>query len=275
MICSFGIHNIHQRTNITEGGVIGMMLLIDHWLHLSPAYITPVLDASCYLLAFKILGGNFIKMSLISTSCISLFYNLSPAYITPVLDASCYLLAFKILGGNFIKMSLISTSCISLFYKLWEQFPPILPDLSGHPLIAAVLGGLFVGVGVGLIVRQGGSSGGDDALALVIAHLTHWRLSRSYPAGPVRTPSDRCGPWRSVCGRGRRLDRAAGRLQRRRRCPGAGDLSSDPLAAVPLVSVYRPDGAGFVPQLYPRPPDRVFPGHGDHLVLPDRLDQGL
>ncbi len=138
MICSFGIHNIHQRTNITEGGVIGMMLLIDHWLHLSPAYITPVLDASCYLLAFKILGGNFIKMSL------------------------------------------ISTSCISLFYKLWEQFPPMLPDLSGHPLIAAVLGGLFVGVGVGLIVRQGGSSGGDDALALVIAHLTHWRLSRSY-----------------------------------------------------------------------------------------------
>lgn len=127
-----------SRTNITEGGVIGMMLLIDHWLHLSPAYITPVLDASCYLLAFKILGGNFIKMSL------------------------------------------ISTSCISLFYKLWEQFPPILPDLSGHPLIAAVLGGLFVGVGVGLIVRQGGSSGGDDALALVIAHLTHWRLSRSY-----------------------------------------------------------------------------------------------
>ena len=138
MICSFGIHNIHQRTNITEGGVIGMMLLIDHWLHLSPAYLTPVLDASCYLLAFKILGGNFIKMSL------------------------------------------ISTSCISLFYKLWEQFPPMLPDLSGHPLIAAVLGGLFVGVGVGLIVRQGGSSGGDDALALVISHLTHWRLSRSY-----------------------------------------------------------------------------------------------
>lgn len=138
MICSFGIHNIHQRTNITEGGVMGMMLLIDHWMHLSPAYITPVLDASCYLLAFKILGGNFIKMSL------------------------------------------ISTSCISLFYKLWEQFPPMLPDLSGHPLIAAVLGGLFVGVGVGLIVRQGGSSGGDDALALVISHLTHWRLSRSY-----------------------------------------------------------------------------------------------
>ena len=138
MICTFGIHNIHQRTNITEGGVIGLMLLVEHWLKISPAYITPMLDAACYLLAFKFLGGNFIKISIIST----LF--------------------------------------VSVFYKIWELFPPMLPDLSEYPLIAAVLGGIFVGVGVGLIVRQGGSSGGDDALALTISHVSHWKLSRSY-----------------------------------------------------------------------------------------------
>lgn len=138
MICSFGIHNIHQRTNITEGGIIGLMLLIEHWLGISPAYITPVLDALCYLLAFKILGGQFIKMAA------------------------------------------ISTLCISGFYKVWELFPPMLPDLSAYPLVAAILGGLFVGVGVGLIIRQGGSSGGDDALALVISHAFHCRLSWSY-----------------------------------------------------------------------------------------------
>lgn len=49
-----------------------------------------------------------------------------------------------------------------------------------YPLLAAVFGGLFVGVGVGLIVRTGGSSGGDDALALTIAHVTRCRLSRAY-----------------------------------------------------------------------------------------------
>ena len=43
-----------------------------------------------------------------------------------------------------------------------------------------VLGGCFVGIGVGIIVRQGGSSGGDDALALVISKVSGWRLSRSY-----------------------------------------------------------------------------------------------
>ena len=67
-----------------------------------------------------------------------------------------------------------------MFYKLWEQFPPMLPDLSGHPLVAAVLGALFVGIGVGIIVRQGGSSGGDDALALVISKVSKCRLSFAY-----------------------------------------------------------------------------------------------
>ena len=137
-ICTFGIHNIHQRTGITEGGVIGLMLLIEHW------------------------GG------------------LSPAIITPVLDTVCYLLALRYLGWEFLRSSAISTLCVSLFYKLWECFPPMLPDLSDRPLLAAVCGGLFVGVGVGLIVRQGGSSGGDDALALVISKLTRCRLSRTY-----------------------------------------------------------------------------------------------
>lgn len=138
MICSFGIHNIHQRTNITEGGVIGLMLFTEHWLKLSPAYITPILDIACYLLAFRFLGGRFIKISIIST-----FF-------------------------------------VSLFYKIWELFPPMLPDLSNRPLIAAVLGGMFVGIGVGLIVRQGGSSGGDDALALSISHLLRWQIGRAH-----------------------------------------------------------------------------------------------
>ena len=72
-VCTFGIHNIHQRVGITEGGVIGMMLLAENWLGVSPAVITPVLDLTCYLLAFKYLGGGFIKISVISTLSVSAF----------------------------------------------------------------------------------------------------------------------------------------------------------------------------------------------------------
>ena len=56
----------------------------------------------------------------------------------------------------------------------------MLPDLSSDPLIASITGGLFIGIGCGLVVRQGASSGGDDALALVISKITGWKISRAY-----------------------------------------------------------------------------------------------
>lgn len=36
-ILSFGLYNIHEQTQVTEGGVLGMTLLLQHWLGLSPA----------------------------------------------------------------------------------------------------------------------------------------------------------------------------------------------------------------------------------------------
>ena len=41
-------------------------------------------------------------------------------------------------------------------------------------------GALFVGIGVGIVVREGGAAGGDDALALVISKRTGWRISQAY-----------------------------------------------------------------------------------------------
>lgn len=139
-IGSFGITNIHQRVDITEGGVLGMILLLNHWTGLSPSILSPLLDLLCYALAFRLLGWDFIKVSA------------------------------------------VSTVSLAAFFRLWEQFPPVLPDLSGYPLLAAVLGGMFVGIACGLILRQGGSSGGDDALALIISKLTRCRIARAYLA---------------------------------------------------------------------------------------------
>ena len=137
-ILTFGVHNIHQRVDITEGGIIGAMLLIEHWLGIPAAVITPVLDIACYAMALRFFGGKFIMISM------------------------------------------VSTMSVAGFYEIWDLLPPLLPDLSGMPAIAAVLGGLFVGMGTGIILRQGGSGGGDDALALTISSVTGWKLAWAY-----------------------------------------------------------------------------------------------
>lgn len=137
-ITTFGIYNIHQQADITEGGILGMVLLFHFWLGVSSSLLSPVLDTLSYLLGFRYLGKEFLKTSI------------------------------------------FATICMAGFFRLWELFPPVLPSLADMPVLAAILGGCFIGCGCGLVVRQGASSAGDDALALVISKLTHWRISRAY-----------------------------------------------------------------------------------------------
>ncbi len=137
-ILAFGLYNVHALSGVTEGGILGMTLLLHHWFDISPALSGLVMNAACYLLGWKLLGREFIAYSIVA-------------------------------GGGF-----------SVVYAVCEQFDPLWPRLAEQPLLAALLGALFVGVGVGLSVRAGGAPGGDDALAMSISAVTHWKLQWAY-----------------------------------------------------------------------------------------------
>ena len=138
VILAFGLYHIHSFSGVTEGGVLGTTLLLDHWLHLSPAVTGFVLNAVCFLFGWRVLGKEFVVYSLIAS------------------------LSF------------------SAAYAAVEQFPPLWPNLYAMPLLAAVIGAAFVGVGAGLSVWSGGASGGDDALAMALSHITHRPIEQIY-----------------------------------------------------------------------------------------------
>lgn len=75
-ILAFGLYNVHRQSSITEGGVLGLMLLLDHWLGITPAILTPALDVVCYLIGFRFLGRDFAKRSLVATFSFALWYAL-------------------------------------------------------------------------------------------------------------------------------------------------------------------------------------------------------
>ena len=75
-ILSFGIQNIHQRTAITEGGVIGLVLLINHWLGVPASVASPLLDAASYALAFKFLGWDFLLSAGVASVGLAGFYRI-------------------------------------------------------------------------------------------------------------------------------------------------------------------------------------------------------
>ena len=36
-ILAFGLYNIHSVSNVTEGGILGLTLLLEYWLGISPS----------------------------------------------------------------------------------------------------------------------------------------------------------------------------------------------------------------------------------------------
>lgn len=74
MILAFGMYNIHSLAPITEGGVLGLTLLLRHWLNITPAVTSVILTGLCYLIGIKTLGREFIIYSVFSGGGFALFY---------------------------------------------------------------------------------------------------------------------------------------------------------------------------------------------------------
>lgn len=74
IILAFGLYHVHSCSGVTEGGVLGMTLLLQYWFHISPAVTGFVLNAACYLFGAKQLGREFIFYSVFSTAGFSLTY---------------------------------------------------------------------------------------------------------------------------------------------------------------------------------------------------------
>ena len=75
-IQALGLSSIHAFAEVTEGGVFGATLLLDHWFAISPALSALALNALCYLLGFRTLGKDFLLYSALCSLAYSLFYAL-------------------------------------------------------------------------------------------------------------------------------------------------------------------------------------------------------
>lgn len=101
-IVAFGLFNVHGQSGITEGGVFGATLLIQHWTGISPAVSEIVLDVICYAMGFAFLGRRFLVDSLIATCAYSGFFVLfeSMGYMLPNLGHMPVLAA--VIGALFV-----------------------------------------------------------------------------------------------------------------------------------------------------------------------------
>lgn len=135
-----------------------------------------VVGAACVALALnwflvpnRIAGGGVTGLGTV------VFYTLGvPVGVTMLaVNVPLFVVALRKLGAHFGAKTLAGTVAVAVFTDL---FAPLTTALTTDPALAAVYGGALSGVGIGLVFRSGGSTGGTD----IIAQLLHrWlRLGR-------------------------------------------------------------------------------------------------
>lgn len=101
-ILAFGLYHVHAFSGITEGGVLGMTLLLQHWFHVSPAISGFLMNFACYFLGWRVLGKTFVLYSMIAGGGFSIFYMIFEQFQPLWPNLSQYPLIAAILGAIFV-----------------------------------------------------------------------------------------------------------------------------------------------------------------------------
>ena len=101
-ILAFGLYHIHSFSGVTEGGQLGLSLLLDHWFHISPAITTACINAICYWIGWKNLGKPFIAHSAVATVGFSVCYRIVQQFPPLWPELAEMPLAAAMLGALFV-----------------------------------------------------------------------------------------------------------------------------------------------------------------------------
>ena len=109
-----------------------------------------------FILPFELVSGGVSGIALLT----NYLWNLPIGVVTMALNVPLLLAGFKGLGRDFF----CKTMFMIIFSSVLTDMAGFLPVFEGDILLAAIFGGILKGIGYGLIIRTGGTSGGVDVI---------------------------------------------------------------------------------------------------------------
>lgn len=111
------------------------------------------------LIPHQLLSGGISGVSMI----IGYFTNWNIGYLYLLLNLPVIVWGLLVIGRRYIVLSVISVILTSWFLQLVQP-----ASITKDPLLGAVFGGLLVGLGSGMSLRAGGSTGGFDIIGSIL-----------------------------------------------------------------------------------------------------------
>lgn len=123
---------------------------------------------SAFMVPHGIIMGGATGMGL----TISHYFPIDLSLIIFIVNAILFVLGAVVLGKKFALTTIISTFVYPTFLSVVRQIPGV-ANMTDNIMLATIYGGALLGLGIGLIVRVGASTGGTDILALVFNKWFH------------------------------------------------------------------------------------------------------
>lgn len=122
------------------------------------------LAVGAFILPYDILSGGVAGLAIALKPIIPL----DPKIIIDALVIGMFVLGALILGRGFA----MTTALSSILYPIFLTYTRTMPAIGVDPLLASLYGGIIAGLGVGITIRQGASTGGMDVPPLVLNKFT-------------------------------------------------------------------------------------------------------
>ncbi|MCZ8535794.1 MULTISPECIES: YitT family protein [Paenisporosarcina] len=118
--------------------------------------------------------GGFSGITLI----LFFVFNLDPALMNLLLNIPMFILGWRLLGQKVFVYTIIGTVSVSIFLKIFQIYE-INIHIQDDLFLAALFAGVFVGVGLGIIFRYGGTTGGVDIIARLAHKYVGWSMGKT------------------------------------------------------------------------------------------------
>jgi len=118
---------------------------------------------SCFYTPNKVVSGGVSGIATILYHTLAIPTGLSFA----VINVALLLISLKFLGKHFVGTTIVGSLLLSLFVQLFSYLPPVTEDI----LLASVFGSVLYGIGIGLTLIEGASTGGTDIISRLIQCL--------------------------------------------------------------------------------------------------------
>ena len=119
--------------------------------------------------------GGFTGLTLI----IYQLTGFNPSYSNLILNVPLFFIGWKYLGRTSFYYTIIGTVGLSLWIWIFDKYQITL-GLGDDLILVALFAGVFIGVGLGIIFRYGGTTGGVDIIAQFAKKLFGMAYGTSY-----------------------------------------------------------------------------------------------